>query len=296
MPSLSFRDRIPGYLLGKHQMITTVTFAAFFSLVFLLVSIPFSHNAWFALGRGEAFVLTIVFYIFVLALIVASRVGMYAIRNSESFTVGKFFLWCAAEIIIVAIIYTFFTIEGDRFGIIDLENMAVWRLVLSALVYSFISLGIPYLLAFQYFLIENQDNTIRLMSYEGVVRDTPLAPSEEQRITLFDNNGTLKFSISPDNLYFIESDDNYIQVWYTESSGEMRKYMLRCRLKTVEDSFAGSDLVRCHRKYIINIRKVRVLSSEKDGYSVELDSDSTPHLPVSKTYEQAVLARFNSRN
>ena len=116
-----------------------------------------------------------------------------------------------------------------------------------------------------------------------------------KRITLFDNSGALKFDISPSNLFFIESDDNYIQVWYTDSSGEMRKYMLRCRLKTVEDSFAGSDLVRCHRKYIINIRKVRVLSSGKDGYTIELENDSTPRIPVSKTYEQAVLARFNSR-
>ena len=85
-------------------------------------------------------------------------------------------------------------------------------------------------------------------------------------------------------------------MWYTDVSGELKKYMLRCRLKTVEDSFADSDLIRCHRKYIINIRKVRVLSSEKEGYSVELDSDATPRIPVSKTYEQAVLARFNSRS
>ena len=70
---------------------------------------------------------------------------------------------------------------------------------------------------------------------------------------------------------------------------------LRCRLKTIEDSFADSDLIRCHRKYIVNIRRVRMLISEKDGYAIELESDSTPRIPVSKTYEQAVLARFNSR-
>ena len=40
---------------------------------------------------------------------------------------------------------------------------------------------------------------------------------------------------------------------------------------------------------------VRMLISEKDGYAIELESDSTPRIPVSKTYEQAVLARFNSR-
>ena len=296
MSKLSIRDRVPEYLLRKHQLITTVTFAAFFSLVFLLLCIPFSHNVWFALGGHEAFLITLVFCTLSLMLIIASRMGMYALRGSSSFTIGYYILWSAGEILLVSILYTVFTVEGNKAGIIQLEDADVWRLLLSALVYAFISLGIPYILAYMYFTIENQDNTIRLMSFGDVVRDTPLAPSEESRITLFDNNGVLKFSISPDNLYFIESDDNYIQVWYTESSGEMRKYMLRCRLKTVEESFADSDLVRCHRKYIINIRKVRILSADRDGYSIELDSESTPRIPVSKTYEQAVLARFNSRN
>ena len=30
--------------------------------------------------------------------------------------------------------------------------------------------------------------------------------------TLFDNNGSLKLSLSLDNLYYIESDDSYIKV------------------------------------------------------------------------------------
>lgn len=296
MPKYSPGDQLPRFLLGKHQLVMTVVFTAFFSLVFLLVSIPFSHNAWFELGRGEAFVFTVIFYLIALLLIVVSKICMHMMRNASSFTIGKYVLWSFLETLTVALLYSFFTIEGDKFGIITLENDNFWRLFLSALAYTLISLGVPYIISAQYFLIEEKDNTIRLMNYDDVVSDVPLIPSAEQRITLFDNSGALKFSIHPDNLFFIESDDNYIQVWYTDNTGAMKKYMLRCRLKTVEESFSESDLVRCHRKYIINIRKVRVLSSERDGYTVELGSDSTPRIPVSKTYEQAVLARFNSRN
>ena len=295
MPALNSSKQVPRYLLGKHQLITTVTFTAFFSLVFILLSVPFSHNAWFALGSGDAFLFTVIFFLLALALVIASKMVMYSLRGARSFTVGQYVLWNFAEILLIAFLYSFFTVQGDKFGIISLEDNRFLHVLLSALGYTTLSLGVPYLVAAQYFQIEEKDNTIRLMSYENVVSDTPILPSEERRITLFDNSGTLKFSISPENLYFIESDDNYIQVWYSDSTGEMRKYMLRCRLKTVEDSFAGSDLLRCHRKYIINIRKVRILSSEKDGYSVELESDATPRIPVSKTYEQAVLARFNSR-
>ena len=155
--------------------------------------------------------------------------------------------------------------------------------------------GIPYTLAGFYFALEDKNNTIRLMNYGNVVSDEVLPPHEQKRITLFDNNGVLKFSINSENLYFIESDDNYIQVWYMDSGGSMKQYMLRCRLKTIEESFADSDLVRCHRKYMVNMSKVAVLKAEKDGYSIDLDIDSLEPIPVSKTYEQAVLARFNSR-
>ncbi|MBO4447816.1 MAG: LytTR family transcriptional regulator, partial [Bacteroidales bacterium] len=59
--------------------------------------------------------------------------------------------------------------------------------------------------------------------------------------------------------------------------------------------FSDSDLVRCHRKFLININKVEVLAAEKEGYYLTLESSKIDRIPVSKTYEAAVLARFNSR-
>lgn len=291
----SLRTQLPRFLLGKHQLIATVVFAAFISMALLLLSFPFSHNAWFSLDRGEAFIFTLVFFLISLAIVIVSKMLMHTAYKADNFTFLHYILWNTVEIVLITLLYTFFTKEGDRLGIITLERDNFLLVFLEALGYTALSLGVPYIVATQYFMIQEKDNTIRLMKYEGVVSDVPKSPSEEQRITLFDNSGALKFDISPDNLFLIESDDNYIQVWYTDSSAEMRKYMLRCRLKTVEESFSGSDLVRCHRKYIVNIRKVRVLSSGKDGYVMELESDATPRIPVSKTYEQAVLARFNSR-
>ena len=49
---------LPDYFRGKNQLTNTVTFAAFFSIVFLLLSLPFSHNSWMALGNSRFFVFT----------------------------------------------------------------------------------------------------------------------------------------------------------------------------------------------------------------------------------------------
>ena len=293
---MSLFDKIPDYLLGKSQLIATVVFTALFSLVFLTLCIPFSHNAWFRLGASEAFGYTVAFFFISLAVVVASKRLMYTMRGSIDFTLIRYIAWDIAEILVITLLYTVFTVEGDEYGIIDNGGQSTLRIFAGALVYIVIALAVPYIVAGQYFAISDKNNTIRLLNMSSVVGDINVTPQEEQRITLFDNNGVLKFSIKSDNLYFIESDDNYIQAWYKDNSGELKQYMLRCKLKTIEESFMGSDLVRCHRKYVVNICKINMLSAEKDGYSIDLGIPSVGPIPVSKTYEETILSRFNSRS
>ena len=287
-------DQLPRYLLGKEPIWATVVYTALFSLLFILVSIPFSPNAWFALGASRAFTLTLAFILAAAAVLIASRALMYRCRTLSNFTLLGFIAWNAAEVVAVSLLYAVFTRRGVQLGILGADPRDGTTIFLSALAYTAVCLCVPFAFCALRFVLQDKDNTIRLMNYGNVVSDKPAVPYSDKRITLFDNNGVLKFSISSDNLYFIESDDNYIKAWYMDSAGQMKQYMLRCRLKTVEDSFADSELVRCHRKYIVNIRKISILKSEKEGYQIDFDIDSLDPIPISKTYEQAVLARFNS--
>ena len=72
---------IPQFLREEYQLTATVVFTAFFSLVFMLVSLPFSHNAWFELGTGEAFGYTVSFFVIGLLVIIFSKRLMYVSRN-----------------------------------------------------------------------------------------------------------------------------------------------------------------------------------------------------------------------
>ena len=287
------QNQIPAYFRAKYQLIASVTFTALFSLVFMLVSIPYSHNAWFALDGSQAFAFTALFFLIGLLTIIISRRIMYAIR-ALPMTYLQYVLWIIAEVLLVCLLYTIFTIQGDRFGIIDLDDRTFLEIYTGALVYCFVSLIIPAIIAGMYFTIIDKNNTIRLMNYRGVVSDQPIAAQDEQKVTLFDNNGVLKLVVNLDNLYYIESDDNYVRVWYMDSKGQLVKYMLRCRLRTLEESFAGSPLVRCNRGCIVNMSKVKVLRRGEDGYELELDHDATEPIAVTKTYTANVLAVFNA--
>ncbi|MBR0174190.1 MAG: LytTR family transcriptional regulator [Bacteroidales bacterium] len=171
-----------------------------------------------------------------------------------------------------------------------MKATVIVSLVLAALAFALVCCVIMVLFAWR-----KNIKTVRLMNMGGVVSDTAVSSPDEKVITLTDNEGGMKLSVRLKNIYYIESDDNYIKVWYQDYTGSIKQYMLRCRLKTVEESFEGSDLVRCHRKYIINMVKVQVLHKEKDGYYADLGIDSIGDVPVSKTYEALVLGRFNER-
>lgn len=280
--------RLPDYFRQKYQLIATVTFTAFFSLVFMLISIPFSHNVWFELGASEAFLFTAAFYVIGLFIIILSKRMMYATRNIPM-NYLTYVLWNIAEVFVICLLYTLFSIKGDSLGIIHMDDNSPVDIFLNASVYCFVSLIIPDIIAGMYFAIIDKNNTIRLMNFSNVVSDEPVNTGKEQKITLFDSSGVLKLALSLSNLYYIESDDNYIKVWYVDSKGVLQKYILRCRLKTVEESFKGSSLVRCHRKYIVNMDKVKVIRKEMNGYELDLDNDAIPPIAITKTYAGNVL-------
>ena len=284
---------LPDYFREKYQLIGTVTFTAFFSLVFMLVSVPFSHNAWFELGATKAFAFTAVFFVISLLIIIVSKRVMYATRALFKMTYLQYILWNLAEVILICILYTALSVQGDVLDIIDLKGRPVSSLFYNALVYAFVSLCIPYVISGMFFALVDKNKTIRLMNTNDVVSDEPSTMKDARKITLYDNSGVMKLSVSLSHLYYIESDDNYIIVWYSDSCGQMKKYMLRCRLKTVEESFRGSSLVRCHRKYIVNMDKVKVLRKERDGYELDLDNDTIPPISITKTYADNVLSRFD---
>ena len=279
--------KLPSYLLGKYQLIGTVTFSVLFAIVFLNIYIPFSDTAWFGLGDSVTFALTVVFVFVSIAILILSRILMYRSRRLFEMTYLGYTIWCIMEILIISLFYTKLSEAIPLLS--GITQMKIFGL---SFLYGSIALGIPYLISGMYFAIIDKNNTIRLMNYENVVTDEPPKPESAKKITLFDNSGTLKLSVSPENLYYIESDDNYIKVWYTDSKGKLQQYILRCRLKTVEESFKGSGLARCNRKYIVNLNKVSTLRKENDGYVLDLDNIDIEPIPVTRTYTDAILSHF----
>lgn len=283
------RVKLPKYFLQKEQMVGTVTFSVLFAIVFLNIYIPFSQTAWFRLGASPYFLDTAGFVFMSLLILIASRVVMYKTQKFFEMTYLQYILWCIAEVVMICLFYTFITTKVQQ-----PFPLTFWQIFPKSLLYGTISLIIPYIISGMYYTILDKDKTIKLMSSSGVVTDDSSSSGGlTDQITLYDNNGELKLSVRVGNLFYIESDDNYINVWYTDNKGELCKYMMRCRLKTVEENFKGSSLMRCHRKYIVNAEKVKVLRKEHGSYFLDMDNDAIDPIPVTKTYVPNILERFS---
>ena len=283
-------------MVGSHQLTSTVVFTALFSLVFIMLISPYLRFVWFKMGFASAqALLTLVFMSLCIVILSFSKMTMYAVAKKHTLIYFDYVMWCLGEVVVISLAYAAFSLNGIAAGVVPYVEITFLKLFLSAMGFCIISLGVPYLLAAFFFAIEDKNNTIRLMSFGSITTDEAPSLTKDEKITLYDNSGSLKLVVSLSNLFYIESDDNYIKVWYQDSEGTLKQYMLRCRLKTVEESFTGSDLVRCHRKYIVNFDKVETITRTKEGYAIDLGLGNTEPIPVSKTYEDNVLARFNSR-
>jgi len=106
-----------------------------------------------------------------------------------------------------------------------------------------------------------------------------------------DEKGVICFSIQKESLHYIESDTNYITIYYSDQ-GKLEKYFMRSSLKMVLKDNPDANLVRCHRSYIINFKNVKVFKKDKEGGCLVLTDPLVPPIPVSKSYIDNVLCKF----
>ena len=97
--------------------------------------------------------------------------------------------------------------------------------------------------------------------------------------------------MSKENLLYIESADNYICIWYKKNE-ILKKQLLHITMKEASEQLAETNIVRCHRSYMINLDLVKVMRREKGNLFLELGESGVREIPISKTYGEAVLRRL----
>ncbi|MBO6026538.1 MAG: LytTR family transcriptional regulator, partial [Bacteroidales bacterium] len=252
---------------------------------------PFSDTSWFQLGTNSRFVGTLGFVGVGTLFLACSRMVMtFCVKKLRHFAFWAYLLWLFLEILLIAAFHTYLS-----YFLIKATTYSLGHIFGKSLLITFIALAVPYTIVDLLILLQDSRRKLTLTKSDSVESDNETLPEHTEIINLMDNNGNLKLSVKLDNLYYIKAEDNYINVFY-QRSGAIASYMLRCKMKTIEDNCVDtSSLMRCHRSYIVNIKKISVLHNESDGFIIDFEREGLDSIPVSKTYSQKVLEEFNKK-
>ena len=273
---------IPRYLLTKRNQIILVTSAAAFALFFIIAYQPFGVLQW---GRERVSEFMFVIYSLLIVLlgmsiVAISRVIMYYRTKKHDISILSYALWVFVELAIMAIAYTICSILAD-------VQEDIWVAFKSALQNTSLILLIPYIICITTFTLQDKNERLRQIE-DDFDKAVAQKMAGKGLISFYDERGELQLSVTKDNLLYIESADNYINIWYMKSN-QPKKLMLRNTLKRTAELLADTHVMRCHRGYMVNMEQVKVLRREKENFYLELGIEGVRDIPVSKTYGDAVM-------
>ncbi|MBE6292917.1 MAG: hypothetical protein E7091_11010 [Bacteroidales bacterium] len=297
---MELNKKAPRYLLESRTLTGSVIFIVLFSILFMVIYGPYSSTSWLTLMFREQesaevysgfrmVMASVAFYLVAIAFLILSKVLLHQVHRRQPITNGQLMLWVGGEVVMVSFIYTVFT---ELFVITD-PDIFLSILGRSIVVLSFI-LIVPYVICVLYATTRYQRLLLDRIGMNMVNDKTD--NTDPKLIHLVDSTGKLKMSISIDSLYYVESQDNYVKIYY-EADGKLCNYMLRSTTKAIENKF-GEYLVRCHRGYIVNKNKIKIFRNDRDGMYIRLTHDGIRQIPVSKSYSsniQRILARPEER-
>lgn len=252
---------------------------AVFSLLFLLIYHPFSETAWLGFKPDETLAPTLFFYLVSIAILLISRALMQLYQIRRTLSAGRYLLWIFGEFVLIAAAYLLFTtlyIEPDiplTAGLLLRTSFCVAMI-----------LAIPYAI---FTLIASNRSKSEEINALKLNQESEKPATVANVIPFYDYNGILRLSVSADNIYYIASQDNYVEIRY-ELGGNLLNYLMRCRTTRLEKQLEGTSLVRCHRSYIVNVEKVTLFKREGARVFLVLSHPDAKKIPVSKSYYKTI--------
>ena len=216
--------------------------------------------------------------------LITSRVLFYKTNKRKPLTFKNFCTWIISEIVSIILVLSVFA-----WSINEPNTRSFTTIIERTTISVFSVLFIPYLVSWLYFSLKEKEKELK-----EVLAESAEAQLEDVKglVNFADEKGVLRLSLRVEDLLYLKSADNYVYIYYVNNKKEIVNYLLRNTLKNIEENNTNTNLIRCHRFYMVNSRNVKLLRKAKDGLLLELDTDSLCEIPVSKTYLPAVSEFF----
>lgn len=271
---------LPGYLTTSRNIWRLVLFTAAFALIFINIYSPLGVDTWFNISKVELFFLSSLIILTGMLVVAFSRILMFQLikKRGLRLNVGQYLLWVAAEVISMALFYALFELVFVE------DARSFWVMFKVSILNTSLVLLLPYTVLWLYF---SQQYIKQKLSYLKEGEDK----TSLEHLTFHDEKGVWRLSMKTKDLFYLKGADNYIELIYQSKNKPMR-FHLRNSMKRIEESLKNYSIIRCHRSYMVNLDKVKLIRRDSDGLKLELECDPPIDLPVSKTYMKEVFKHF----
>lgn len=280
--------KVPQYMVEKRNQIIMVLFVSIFAIVFINLYKPFNSDTWIDGNKITTtlyFLWSIVLVCIGMIVVAISRVIMYRFsrRPNHEITIIKYIGWGFVELLLLSGAFTILALIVQ--GNLRLPTNDPMEIYINAIKNTICILFIPYILCILFFSYQERSAKLKELMNENI------GFKSSSLISIRDSRGVLQLSVAKENLIYIESADNYICIWYIKNE-QLKKQLMRITMKDISEQLADTNIVRCHRSYMVNLDLVKVMRREKENLFLELGVPNVKEIPISRTYGEQVLRRL----
>ena len=280
-------NTVPKLMLQKRFLLRAVLFVSLFSIVFMALYQPFSNTTWFGFNTWKQAGVTVLFYLVAVPTLIMSKLLLSGLSSVHSITVKRFLMWHLVEFLLIATEYYIFTVCFKLGLSRELPQLLIRIPSCVALI-----LAIPYSIVWFYAQYKAKKEELELFK---VTHNRENMESGHRLIQFRDSQGKHKMSLSEDSIFYIESQDNYVQIFYNLEN-KMSSYLLRCSTQKIEEDLEGTSIVRCRRSFLVNTTKIVRYGKERGHFTITLDHPSGKTITVTPAYYRTILTRLDNRS
>lgn len=266
-------------LTRKKDIFRFILSVAFFAIIFVLIYKPAGFQYILKSDNNLTWFLECGTIIGVgMIILISSRLILYRVSQKRELTDLQYAVWLIGEIFLLTFILTLWAyfLNPDGPSFLDM-GFRMFVNIISIL-------AIPYTIGTLLEILRLKNRKLA----ESENRKIKVVGSQPTTINFYDRNGKFTISIKKEDILYIKSADNYVEIFYLDE-GKVMNQLLRNSLRNIENMFVSAGLIRCHRLYVVNMQKVKLVKRSKESILILELSETTESIPVSSTYANSIM-------
>jgi hypothetical protein len=271
-------------LTSRWKLIITISL---FVTIFLILFQPFGIH----LLQNKILVLSgyglVTFLVLFINLIIVEHLFTKTFRE-KNWTIGKEFLWLLWIIFCIGLgnaLFTNYLFDYFRFNLMFFVKFQLFTLAIGLIPTSIL------IITKQKYLLQRNIKSAQELNTDLKKGQTSI--SSNSLVRIYSDNEKDYIAFTPNDFYFIESSGNYIEIYIKENNQLIHK-TLRCTLKRALSFLKDiTEIVRCHRAYIVNTAKITSAKGNSQGLKLHLDHCDT-EVPVSRNYVDCIRTQIDN--